>query len=70
MRLDSYNSVLRARNRRISRTIIYSCVAGALAWCVGSFVHSFLIGAIVSVLTLLHYTRQLEQYCRVHEIGE
>ena len=66
----NYRASLRARNRRLSRTILYCCVGGALACCVGSLVHGFAVSAFVAVATLCYFTFKLERYRRVSEIGE
>lgn len=65
-----YHTYLRACKRRLSRTILYSCVGGALVCCVSSLVHGFLVSAVVAIATLYYYTFQLERYRRVSKIGE
>ena len=70
MLANYYRTCIRMRNRRIFRTIIYSCAAGAPVWYTGSWVHGFLVSAVVTLATLYYYTNQLERCKRASSIGE
>lgn len=65
----NYRTYLRASKRRFTRTILYSCAAGAPVRYVGSLIQGFAVSAFVAVATLCYYTFQLERYRRVSEIG-
>lgn len=65
----THSAYVRVRNRRVSRTIIYSMCAGAPVCYVGSLVHGFLVGSVVGIVALYHYTNKLERYHRVSRIG-
>ena len=59
----------RARYRRKHVTIFISTCTGALAWFMWDVVKGLLLGGVVAIILLYHYTRQIDVYRYLFTLG-
>ncbi len=69
MAIDEQLMYERARNRRKYITILYSCGVGVCVSYALCAVHGLLLGSVVAILSLYHYTRKIDAVRRTFLIG-